>query len=520
MEKKPNKSSWSLIGYFVLGLFFAVLAILAKRPMSISYERMGASVGIDTRWFFWLLLTLSALCVVPLIVTILRTLHDQRKLPGVLNFFFLQEHESEPSQTADKIYGWIFGRLGIFVLTGAAILLLGLFIQRTNAVDDDNVNGNLYELMLRLRGVARPNLAFSSVTQVLYLTPGKDSDQQLRDLLDIVTRLKNAGARTVVISLPLFPPEGKNVFPLIREINSSGIVVWGTSYSTTTKQVTEIADSLGGMTPTLAHYSTGVDDLWRGPALVRLWRADVPLPILGMYHNYAKYMNYPPPLRDEIEFGDYKIGLTAGRWTYALDKYSFSALEQMCIHRGDAWVLGGMVWGALPIRSQRITRYLGSINETDTLHYSSFARSSERNSLRVPLGQGALEQNVKNKIVLLVGNYGSSWGNFLPDRALAVWLESALRGELMKKPASGHLWLSIACLVIAGFFAYRFRPLMAILLMFFIAAVTLVAASHLYGSMNIMIDIFYPLLSIGVAMIAFPAIAAVDRMRRTMPPID
>jgi peptidoglycan/LPS O-acetylase OafA/YrhL len=63
MEKKPNKPSWSLIGYFILGLLFALLSILAKRPMKISYERMSLSIGIDTRWFFWLLLILSAICM-------------------------------------------------------------------------------------------------------------------------------------------------------------------------------------------------------------------------------------------------------------------------------------------------------------------------------------------------------------------------------------------------------------------------------------------------------------------------
>jgi hypothetical protein len=136
------------------------------------------------------------------------------------------------------------------------------------------------------------------------------------------------------------------------------------------------------------------------------------------------------------------------------------------------------------------------------------------------LEKSSLEENVKNKIVFLVGNYGSLSGQYMPDRAIAVWLESVLRGELMRKPASGHLWISLVCLVIAGFFAFRFRPLMAILFMFMLAAITLVAASHLYNSMNIMIDIFYPLLSIGVAMIVFPAIAAVHRTNEELASSD
>ena len=81
----------------------------------------------------------------------------------------------------------------------------------------------------------------------------------------------------------------------------------------------------------------------------------------------------------------------------------------------------------------------------------------------------------------------------------------------MEKPTSGYLWLSVACIVIAGFFAYRFRPLAAILLMFVLAVCTLVFASYLYDRLNIIIDIFYPLLSIGVAIIVFPAIAVMRK---------
>jgi hypothetical protein len=518
MEKKSDKSSWLLIGYFVLGLFFALLSIVAKRPMAIGYERLGASVGIDTRWLFWLLLSLSAACMVPLITAILRILHTQKKLPKFLDSFYLAEFESEQSRIREKLFGWFLGRAGMLALTGAAILLMGLFIARTNALDDDNVNGNLYDLILRLRGVERANLNFTHVTQLLYLTPSKDPDQHLRDLRDIVVKLKSAGARTVVISLPQFPPDGRNVIPLIKEICSSEIVVWGMSYGTMNQPVTQIAESLGATTLSLARYSTSMNELWRGPSLVRLWRADAALTILGEYHNYPRYMNYQPPSKDEIDFGNYKVPLSKGQWTYALDKYEVSALERICIHRGDAWISGGMVWGGMPIQSQRTSRYLGSMKETDTLQYSAYNRTPERKSLWAPLEKGALEENVKNKIVLLVGNYGSQWGHYMPDRAIAVWLESVLRGELMRKPPSGHLWVSIACLVIAGFFSYRFRPLMAILLMFVVAAITLVAASHLYNSMNVIIDIFYPLLSIGVAMIVFPAIAAMHRRYEGMVP--
>ena len=75
MEQKSKKSFRSLVGYLLLGLLFALLSILARRPMAINYARMSFSMGIDTRWIFWLLLLFAAVCMVPLLMAILRALY-------------------------------------------------------------------------------------------------------------------------------------------------------------------------------------------------------------------------------------------------------------------------------------------------------------------------------------------------------------------------------------------------------------------------------------------------------------
>lgn len=401
--------------------------------------------------------------------------------------------------------------MGMTIITGAAILLLSVFLSRFNAIDDDGINGHLYELVLQLRGVEHVNQAFSKVAQLLYLTPSNDVDQHLHDLLKIVTDLKSVGAKAVLITLPEFPPEGKGVFPLLRQIEKSGIVVWGIPFESYPESPSKIADSLGVPWPWVAPYTTASDELWRGPFLSRLWHFDLALPLLGKYHNYPYYEFARRVGYEVIEFGDYRIPMTKKGWVYALDRYTGSIGPDLYVHRGGSWQIGMHFGGGDPVRGFQITKYVGPKKGPDTLGYYTYHGASDVESPWLPFGQKTFEWKVKDKIVLLVGNYGRAVGPYLPDRAYAVGLESVLQGNSMKKPASGYLWLSLACLALAGFFAYRFRPLVAILLMFVLAVCALVFGSYLYDSLNIIIDIFYPLLSIGVAMIVFPTIAVMRR---------
>lgn len=510
MEKKSGKSFRSLVGYFLLGLLFALLSILASRPMAIQYARMSFSMGIDTRWIFWLLLIFSALCMVPLLVAIFRGLYDQKMLPKSLSFFLGEESKPDRDRMVWKLRSWLFGRIGMTIITGAAILLLNVFLTRSSAIDDDDVNGRLYELVLQLRGVEQVNFSFSKVAQLLYLTPSKDADQHLHDLLKIVTDLKSAGAKAVLITLPEFPPEGKGVFPLLRQIEKSEIVVWGIPFESYIESPSKVADSLSMPYPRWAQYLTAANELWRGPFLSRLWHFDLASPLLWKYKNYPPFETWQWH-GDEIEFGDYKIPTTRKGWVYALDRYTGSIGPDFYVHRGGSWRIGMVVGGGDPVRGFQMTKYVGPMKVYDTLGYYTYHRASDVESPWLPFGQKTFEWKVKDKIVLVAGNYGRAVGPYLPDRAYAVGLESVLRGNLMKKPASGYLWLSLACLALAGFFAQRFRPLAAILLMFVLAVCTLVFASYLYDRLNIIIDIFYPLLSIAVAMVVFPTIAAMRR---------
>lgn len=88
-----------------------------------------------------------------------------------------------------------------------------------------------------------------------------------------------------------------------------------------------------------------------------------------------------------------------------------------------------------------------------------------------------------------------------------MMVENILSNNLITKSGSGHLWLSFACLIIAGLLAYRFRWTIAIPSMFILGLLTLVFGTYMFDNLNYLIDIFYPLLSVAIAMVTFPIIA-------------
>ena len=67
MDKKSDKSSRELVVYFALALMFALLSIPAGKMITVTYLQSVGSVKLDLRWIFWLSITLSILCILPLL---------------------------------------------------------------------------------------------------------------------------------------------------------------------------------------------------------------------------------------------------------------------------------------------------------------------------------------------------------------------------------------------------------------------------------------------------------------------
>lgn len=523
MNKSPNKSQTSLVAYFLLALFFALLSVLANRPTEIHHSGQDVGFSIDTRWMFWLLLALSGACLAPLITSVLRTLHQQKKLPRFLGLLFEAEFREQANRIVSITRGHLFGDVGLIVITGGAILLLVAYLHQARVVDDDAVNGNLYDLTLHLRGAHDSPQQFSAVSRVLYLTADVNPVHQLRDYSDIVKRLKNAGAKAVLVSFPDFSTVVNESFEMVNEIESSGIVVWGVPMGNRTIPWARMADSTGKVRISKATYLSGNEEMWKGSSLARVrvsyGRAtgnvggDVIATLLQKFQGIPQYQS-AQNTGDAINVGEYAVPLSKEGWMYSLDHYAGSVHPDIYVHRGQNWTIGRTYWFTTVLHSQENTRYTGNGKDLDSLRYSIRMRGDASSSPAEPIDERTFEAKIKGKIVLLVSNHGMKSGSYLPDRAYAVALENILRGSVMKKADLGYIWYSLVWLAVAGYVAIRFRALVAILMMFVLALCALWFGSYLYEGTNVLIDIFYPLLSIAIAIIVFPAVATSQRLRK------
>jgi hypothetical protein len=523
MNKSPNKSQTSLVAYFLLALFFALLSVLANRPTEIHHSGQGIGISIDTRWMFWLLLALSAACLTPLIASVLQTLHQQKKTPQFLRFLFEADFREQANRFVLKTRVHLFGDVGLIVITGGAILLLVAYLHQTRAVDDDAVNGNLYDLSLQLRGAHSSPQQFSAVSRLLYLTADVNPVHQLRDCSDIVKRLKNAGAKAVLVSFPDFSTVVDESFEMVNEIESSGIVVWGVPMGSKSIPWTRMADSTGKIRLSKATYLSRNEEMWKGSMLARVrisyGRAvgnaggDVIATLLQKIQGIPYYQSAKNN-DGAIDVGNYTVPLSNEGWMYSLDHYAGSVHPDIYVHRGQNWAIGRTYWFTDVLHSQENTRYTGKGKDLDSLRYSIRLRGDASSSPAEPIDERTFEAKVKGKIVLLVSNHGMTSGSYLPDRAYAVALENILQGSVMKKADHSYIWYSFVWLAVAGYVAIRFRALVAILLMFVLALCALWFGSYLYETRNVLIDIFYPLLSIAIAIIVFPAVATAQRWRQ------
>jgi hypothetical protein len=522
MNESDNKSTGRLLAYFLLALLFALLTIVVQRPRQIFQSGFGFGIIVDTRWMFWVLLILAALCVFPLIAAALKVLHRKNVLPPFLDFMAIARFDENIQRLVSRARAILFGAIGLTVITGGAILLLAVYLHQTRALDDDAVNGNLYDLARQFRGVKNAPQKFSKVTKVLYLTPDEDAEHQLRDCLEIVKKLKAAGAKAVLISLPNFSMTITKHLKLMSEIESNGIVVWGVPMSGMSRvNLSQLRDSTGMLGIYPASYLSETEDMWRGSSvsrvrlssgnIVRTVGGEVTIMLMQKCLNIPHYQ-HGTVTDDALHLDSLMIPLSQQGWMYSLDRYAGSFWPDLYVHRGQQWTIGRSFWMSPAFHAQDVTTYFGSTKDLDTLRYSLRLQGEGFSTSHEPIDQQTLEERVKDRIVFLVSNYGMTAGSYLPDRAYAVGLENILRGNIARKPDSGYAWFSLICLIVAGFVALRLRALVAILLMFLLALCALWFGSYLYESQNVLIDMFYPLLSIGIGMIVFPALVLARKM--------
>ncbi|MCX6143380.1 MAG: hypothetical protein NTZ35_09180 [Ignavibacteriales bacterium] len=495
MDKKSDKSSRELLMYFVLALMFGLLSIPAGRMITLTYFQSPGHVILNLRWVFWLCTTLSILCILPLFRAFFFVLHQRGSLPKSVDWLFTDEVEQRIENAMERLRSKVFSAIGRLVIAGASILVVVMLLFRTGAIHNDEIDSNLYALAHSLKGKYRQEAKFSNVSVLDFIRP--HYGEYLPDCLKLVRDLKEAGAKVVLLRLspetttpPVDPKEGLR---LIRELENTGIVVFGTPYGRDFRY----ADSAGEIRFSKGTFTVSGHNMEESIDLCRFKPSgmereytdplrDVTLEIIRKYKGYSDHLS-PERGADQIRFGDFTIPVTNDGWMFSRDKGFPTGRTLVYVDNKGDWVY----W-----------RQQGSMWTSPEVKKAGLAVSTP------PLGaMKLLDAEVQGKIVLLAESFGER--NILGSstRAYASAIENILAGTITTKSETGYLWLSVVCVVIAGFIAYRFRMVAAILLMSVLAVCTLLFGSYLYDSQNILLDIFYPLISLAMAMVAFPAIA-------------
>lgn len=504
MEDKDRNSRRSLICYFLLSVLFAVLAMPASKLLNVYIFRPEFdSRGYNLAWIFWVLIILSVLCLLPLLNAFLYAFHLRRWLPGFIDVFYREEFKLKVELMLLRAQQQM-RQLGIRVtLSCAAIFVLILMFAGTQTINDRQISARLFGVARQIFGGHQVKQPETPVVTFRFSTEDNNQQRYLEGCLKIVRELKRADAKAVLLNYPrirMWRMEKEEKF--LQQLDNTGIVVFGsqlgfrflradstthiafsTSAFTLPRQEVEGSQGLirikpGGSKAQSYALSVSPNAKPADMSLLDNYEAlDVTLDLLRKYHSYPNDLTVRRS-GNEIVFGDYRIPVTKDGWMY--------------------------FWGGSPIWT-----------------YMHAYQTSESDSLTVmlpgthrPASSVDYENMFKGKIVLLDWSYGG--GEWLAQYYLlssyTAVLTQMLRKEFVTVYDSGYIWLSIVCLTLAGLVSVRFRPMLSILLMLALGLCTVALGTYLTWQ-NIYIDIFYPLLSVALAMLVLPGIAIAKERR-------
>ncbi|MFH0988792.1 MAG: RNA polymerase sigma factor [bacterium] len=104
-------------------------------------------------------------------------------------------------------------------------------------------------------------------------------------------------------------------------------------------------------------------------------------------------------------------------------------------------------------------------------------------------------------------------GHFMIDRAYVIAVENILSGNYTTKWHTGYIWITLFGLLLAGIVAYRFSPIQSALIIFLITILSIALCSYLFEQYDVVVDVLYPSLSLGIAMFLFPLLLLAIRYR-------
>jgi hypothetical protein len=492
MDKNPDKLNRSLLLYFALSIVFAALSILASRFITVTYFLSSAKITINLKWMFWLSATLSVAFILPLVRRLVFALYQQGRLPIVLGWFFRDEVVEKLASTIRFLQSSIISTVGRLCLAGLGIFFLTIAVWRSGIIHETETDSNLLTIVDAASGrhTEFKEAVFSTVE---LCSDPQSRDHSYRNRLRLVTDLKAAGVKVVVIGIHPFGSEDE--LPLIKKLEETGIVVFATDYGRTLR----ISDSTGELKLSAGCKTMSEREVEETYRLVRLRPAgmenvgsprllDVSMEVLRKYKGYKSDAAWSEE-GGEFRFGDYRIPVTKDGWMYSRDRGFRIPLTLVYVDSTGTW-----------LDKNDMPKFISPGMTKASLKIEGGIRGG-----KIPLQDPG--NHLQGKIVVLMDSFVSSSSSYFVSIAYSSVIENILAGALIRKWELGHLWISLLFLVIAALITYRVRLLVAFLILLALLPLVLFLGSYLYTSHDILIDMFYPLLSTAMAIVVFPIVA-------------
>ena len=484
-----------ILVYFVLGLVFACFAMLASHFPTIQYFSSAGSFAFEPHlgWVFWLLIALSAFCLVPLLEALLYQLHLRKMLPRFLDGLY----DKRAIQETEGSFVWLRNAArslgGKLTATGVAVFATVFILSHTGAVRETDVDSYLYEYISRTVGSHQPAGVEPIAVSLSLVLDERDEVRYLQNCLTVVQDLKSVGAKAVFLDFRDLVNRGlvrhEETCDWLRKIENTGIVVFGMPEWVGAFRAGdasgEVKMSRGSMT--MPPYELRMD-----PYLFRIRPEgsqdsqgqflDVTLELLRKCRTYPKTLE-PKREGNEVIFGDYKIPVTLDGWMYSRQS-------------GLAWV-GGPSMSAL---------WEG---KDDTLKYRVWSNSKGAfQSVKLQDRKSKFE----GKIVFLENPRVEPEHGIFLTRSYISALQAISEGSTVSRSYALHIWLTLLCILAAGFVALKLRPLPSMLVIFALGLFVLLACWFIYDRFNLLIDVFYPLVAALMSMFVFPAVTVAEKM--------
>lgn len=477
MSTPSNNVSWKPVVLLLLAAAFAYLAIRTSTLTSIVVFRSFIMAKLDLRWLFWLCTGLATVSVLWLIHFVFRELHMRGMLPVPLKVFYEPKFEANVRRIHATLQSRMKTLSGRFLVTGSGILVITMLISNTLLVRDSEVNTYLYEYLSAILPRAETKQSSVTTLQLNLFTAGIDGTQYLRSCLKVVRDLKEVGTKAVLIDLrDVVDWQSQVHLKLIEDMRGTNIVVFGVSGMRISSQMQKVSGVF-----TLRSY-----ELAYNPLLSRIMPArggdDSPDVVLSLLRRFRQYPDDLRPAFDQsgVILGDYRIPVSTDGWMLSRDRFGDPGLWAR-LHVAQFWR-----------------------NDSAIIIY--------QDGVQTRLNLQDYRDRFAGKIIVLTRGSQAGFESFFFGRAYAGMIENILQGTITRRIELGPLWLSALCIAVSLLLAHRCKPLIAALLIALFGCCLLVGGSLLYDRANVLIEIVYPLLSLLMTMVLFPALAFVDRL--------